>query len=39
MTTIAELAVGEKSSINHSLSQSPSSFDAPGTEAFTSEFQ
>ena len=39
---IAELARGEKSrtqSINHSVIQSPSLFDAPGTEAFASEYQ
>ena len=35
---VAELAHGEKSR-THSLDQSPSLFDAPGTEAFASELQ
>ena len=40
VTSIAELADGGKlrtQSDNHSLSHSPSLFDAPGTEAFASK--
>jgi len=36
-SSIAELAYGEKL-CTQSLTQSPSLFDAPGTEAFASEY-
>ena len=38
MASIAELAHGEKSR-TQSMTQSPILFDAPGTEAFASEFE